>query len=310
MIKSSAVYASVKAPRKGVLSATAGAMEAAASEEHMRKFNVLCLAAIMAAGNVVVACGTTTNDGACFDTADYKCDGSKVDGVTDSKTDTGSCAVKTWYRDADADGYGRRDDKVEQCLAPPQFVGQDSDCNDANSVVHPGADEVCDSLDNDCDGTTDEASCTGGTANGNWAGYVKIEGGTKVCFSTSGFDSTYQSLDAFLVGNALTWTTNADRRTSPSGSYFCYDMSGLSTGTYQLTVVSTKRTNGDSLATGVDMGGGPSYVVWFKNYDFCKSGVQLAKQFCVKTSTSSAGWENFLIAVRREGAVLVPAGNL
>ena len=74
--------------------------------------------------------------------------------------------------------------------------------------------------------------------------------------------------------------------------------------------MSTKRTNGDSLATGVDLGGGPSYISWWKNYDFCKSGTQIARQFCVKTSTSSAGYENFLIAVRREGAVLVPAGNL
>lgn len=34
--------------------------------------------------------------------------------------------------------------------------GDDTDCDDAEPLSHPGEDEVCDSLDNDCDGTVDE----------------------------------------------------------------------------------------------------------------------------------------------------------
>jgi hypothetical protein len=33
-----------------------------------------------------------------------------------------------------------------------------SDCNDNNAAIHPGATEVCDTLDNDCDGAVDEGN--------------------------------------------------------------------------------------------------------------------------------------------------------
>jgi hypothetical protein len=45
--------------------------------------------------------------------------------------------------DADGDGYG------QGCPAGP-------DCDDANSSVHPGAQEICDGKDNNCDGQIDE----------------------------------------------------------------------------------------------------------------------------------------------------------
>ncbi len=271
----------------------------------MKGFGIsLCLTAIMVAGNLFVGCGVESDDGVCFDTATVKCDGTK----SSSSTTPDGCAIKTWYHDVDGDGYGKRDDKVEQCVAPPQFVDKDSDCNDANSALHPGAVETCDSLDNDCDGTTDE-DC--GAANGSWDGYIKIVADSKICFATRGFgEAPYTTEPAFLVGNSLSWTTSSDRRVSPVDNYLCFETSGWSNGTYQLTLVSTKRTNGDTLASGVDVGGGPSFVKWFSNYDLCKSGTQIARQFCVKTSTSTSGYENFLVAVKREGGKLVAAGNL
>ncbi|MFH1252959.1 MAG: putative metal-binding motif-containing protein [Candidatus Uhrbacteria bacterium] len=32
----------------------------------------------------------------------------------------------------------------------------DEDCDDASAAIHPGADEICDSLDNDCNGIVDD----------------------------------------------------------------------------------------------------------------------------------------------------------
>lgn len=36
----------------------------------------------------------------------------------------------------------------------------DQDCNDRDAMVHPGADELCDSVDNNCDGVIDEGATT------------------------------------------------------------------------------------------------------------------------------------------------------
>ena len=63
--------------------------------------------------------------------------------------------VPTWYADVDGDGYGDAATAQDSCDAPVGYVADDSDCDDANGRTNPGASEVCDSIDNDCDGTID-----------------------------------------------------------------------------------------------------------------------------------------------------------
>lgn len=86
------------------------------------------------------------------------CDG--TDNDCDGETDEG---VKTTYHlDVDGDGFGTGTKDVQGC-EPPQntsYVEESGDCNDQNVNVNPGATEICDdSIDNNCDGQTDEG-CT------------------------------------------------------------------------------------------------------------------------------------------------------
>ena len=58
-----------------------------------------------------------------------------------------------WYEDADGDGYGESGGTATTaCEQPLGFERSDDDCDDDDASVNPGADEVCDGLDNDCDG--------------------------------------------------------------------------------------------------------------------------------------------------------------
>lgn len=62
---------------------------------------------------------------------------------------------KTWYIDADSDGYGSTSG---QCLCAPTStykVQNNTDCNDADSTIHPGASELCNGKDDNCDSLTD-----------------------------------------------------------------------------------------------------------------------------------------------------------
>ena len=73
--------------------------------------------------------------------------------------------LKTWYADADSDTYG--DSSVSQLSnsQPSGYVDNDGDCNDTVAAINPAATEVCDGMDNDCDGLVDDddPSVTGQT---------------------------------------------------------------------------------------------------------------------------------------------------
>ena len=71
------------------------------------------------------------------------------DGTVDEETAEN---VQTWYADNDNDGFGDATATWIECFAPVGYVADSNDCDDTVSHVNPNAQEVCDGLDNDCDG--------------------------------------------------------------------------------------------------------------------------------------------------------------
>ena len=70
-------------------------------------------------------------------------------------SDTGSCEERSWYQDADGDGYGDDFAFLSSCEAPSGYVEQLGDCDDGDAAIHPDAFDWRDGADNDCDGSTD-----------------------------------------------------------------------------------------------------------------------------------------------------------
>ncbi len=100
-----------------------------------------------------VADSTDCDDGdpAVHPEAVEQCNG--VDDDCDEQVDEDSSGA--WYTDADGDGYGDPEQLHEDCLAPSGTVADSTDCDDGDPAVHPGAEELCDGEDDDCDGRPD-----------------------------------------------------------------------------------------------------------------------------------------------------------
>ncbi len=112
-----------------------------------------------------VADGTDCDDddaGISPDSPEYCDDG--LDNDCDQSVDEADAIdATTWHLDSDRDGAGDPGVMVRACVAPTGYVADASDCDDTSDAVVPGANEVCDTVDNDCDGEIDEDGATGST---------------------------------------------------------------------------------------------------------------------------------------------------
>ena len=94
--------------------------------------------------------------------------------------DLESGGVKTLFEaapvciDNDNDGYGSPGDA--SCTN-----GAETDCNNANSSIYPGATELCNGVNDDCDGSTDEDFNVGQTCNGDSNSCEDYNTGNYVC---------------------------------------------------------------------------------------------------------------------------------
>ncbi len=70
-------------------------------------------------------------------------------------TDADVAIPGEWYLDSDSDGVGG-ESVTTMCHPPTGYVAGTGDCDDTTADVFPGAPEVCDSVDNDCNELIDD----------------------------------------------------------------------------------------------------------------------------------------------------------
>jgi hypothetical protein len=127
--------------------------------------------------------------------------------------------------------------RVSSCGQPPGYAAASGDCDDTNSGRHPGAVESCDGIDNDCDGTVDDAMAPSavpallvgepapGTARLAWGAVVgasayDIVRGSLVTLHTSGGDFALST--GACLQNDLAATTLDDGSPAGAGQGYWY----------------------------------------------------------------------------------------
>ena len=58
------------------------------------------------------------------------------------------------YLDQDGDGFGTTEAAV--CSDNENYADEANDCDDTDPTIHPDAEQICDDIDNNCDGNIDE----------------------------------------------------------------------------------------------------------------------------------------------------------
>ncbi|MBK6483056.1 MAG: putative metal-binding motif-containing protein [Chitinophagaceae bacterium] len=124
--------------------------------------------------------------------------------------------AQQYYVDGDLDGYGSAITAMFcSSAATAGYADSNTDCNDLNNAVHPGTADNCNSIDDNCDGVTDENAINA---------TVTPSGSLNVCKETnltltanSGAGITYQ----WVKGkNNIEGATNQTYSPAKTASYF------------------------------------------------------------------------------------------
>jgi hypothetical protein len=149
------------------------------------------------AGYVADTTDCDDSDAAEYPGADERCDGDDDD--CDGEVDEASAVdAPTWYADTDGDGFGDATMSAVSCSAVDGYVADAADCDDTDAVEYPGADELCDGDDDDCDGEVDEDSAVDALtwyADVDGDGYGDPAAWTAACAAPLGYGADDQDCD-------------------------------------------------------------------------------------------------------------------
>jgi len=156
----------------------------------------------------------------------YILGGSSESGISGDKTQESRGKADYWivklnfacsnvyYIDADGDGYGDLNSTAAACSAPAGYVADNTDCNDSDPVIHPDASDVCNGIDDNCDGNADENAITATVIP---SGTVAICEASSIALSAnSGTGITYQWIKG---SNNISGATNQTYSTNKAAGY-------------------------------------------------------------------------------------------
>ena len=151
--------------------------------------------------------GPATADPTADPTADSAASGDPT-GADPTGDDPPCRDPQPFYPDADADGHGAAEAPILACDPPPGHVDVAGDCDDGDPAVYPGAPELCDQRDNDCDGAVDELAPTNTGTCDKCA--MREHGGHAYYFCDKGSGWATARVRCGLVGGDLVVVGGAD----------------------------------------------------------------------------------------------------
>ncbi|MBU1743229.1 MAG: putative metal-binding motif-containing protein [Proteobacteria bacterium] len=155
----------------------------------------------------------------CANGVDDNCDGQIDEGCGGPPPPPAQCV------DTDADGYA-------VCVGGCTLAVGDAcgDCNDVAGLIHPGVVEVCDSVDNDCDGLVDEGCPGGPPAQQNCYGLEYRLSGDSGAVNCVGYGEGGALPDPIIFNTPA--PADESWHTAPDGvcAVECYNGAGVPTG--------------------------------------------------------------------------------
>jgi hypothetical protein len=171
-----------------------------------------------------------TDEGICTYPQAETCNG--LDDDCDGETDDG--VLITFYLDFDADGFGNPEEVTFACEAPTGYVdntedcddnqvtfmdsdgdgfgsgdavgcgiaSSNDDCDDVQSDVFPGAIEICNSVDDNCDGEVDEFVTTTYFADMDSDGFGNASETIQSCQPVVGYVAGFTAPEGKTMGHA------------------------------------------------------------------------------------------------------------
>jgi len=169
-----------------------------------------------------------------------------------------------YYADADGDGFGNSAVTILACSVPLGYSVDNTDCNDANGAVFPGAIETCNLFDDDCDGQIDEGVGLTFYIDNDGDGYGSDAATVIACEAPTGYVANNDDCDdsnaAISPGLSEVCTNTIDDNCSGVVNEGCCSV--LPEATAMITNAQCSALNNGAIQMTVNTGVAPYTFVW------------------------------------------------